>query len=92
MNKIAKTGPNLKNFDELESPEVDSAQEPPYYRLPCGASAWDVMAEIGVLDAFLLGNAIKYALRAGRKPGESAEKDLAKARHCLDKMMREAKK
>lgn len=29
-------------------------------------------------QGFLKGNAIKYALRAGRKPGESAEKDAAK--------------
>ena len=44
---------------------------------------WDVIAD-WELDYFL-GNAIKYISRAGRKEGESLEKDLRKAIHYLEK-------
>lgn len=49
------------------------------------------METIDIIDAYVehpvsfsLGNVIKYVTRAGRKTGETATKDLAKARWYLD--------
>ncbi len=37
-------------------------------------------------DAYLLGNVIKYVDRAGKKDGEDAEKDLAKANNYATRL------
>jgi hypothetical protein len=68
------------------SPAPSTDRTPDHYR---GASCPSCGATIGPkhlaadLD-FLLGSVIKYAFRAGRKPGESALKDLLKCRDFLD--------
>lgn len=47
-----------------------------------------------IIDAFGLdfygGNALKYLLRAGRKPGTDRVEELKKARHYLDEMIQRA--
>jgi hypothetical protein len=47
-----------------------------------------------IIDAFGLdfygGNALKYLLRAGRKPGADVVEELKKARHYLDEMISRA--
>lgn len=47
-----------------------------------------------IIDAFGLdfygGNALKYLLRAGRKPGTDVVEELKKARHYLDEMITRA--
>lgn len=47
-----------------------------------------------IIDAFGLdfygGNALKYLLRAGRKPGADVVEELKKARHYLDEMITRA--
>ncbi len=49
-----------------------------------------------IIDAFDLdfygGNALKYLLRAGRKPGTDKVEELKKARHYLDEMIERAKR
>ena len=53
--------------------------QPNYYQLPSGKYLEDFIAAKGM--SFALGSAVKYKWRAGKKDGESFEKDLAKARH-----------
>jgi uncharacterized protein DUF3310 len=49
-----------------------------------------------IIDAFGLdfygGNALKYLLRTGRKPGADRAEELRKARHYLDEMIQRAEK
>lgn len=50
------------------------------------------MMPFDIIDAFGLdfyaGNALKYLLRAGRKPGVEAAEDLKKAQHYIAEMIR----
>ncbi len=52
-----------------------------YYRLPSGRQLEDFIADNQL--SFALGSAVKYLFRAGRKDGESATKDRAKADHFI---------
>ena len=52
-----------------------------YYRLTCGRYLEDFIAWKR-LD-FAEGSALKYRWRAGKKDGETAEKDTAKMRHYV---------
>lgn len=53
------------------------------------------MSPFAIIDAFGLdfygGNALKYLLRAGRKPGVSAVEDLEKGLHYFSEMVERAK-
>ena len=53
--------------------------DPDYYRLPCGKYLEEFIA-YKRLD-FMTGCAVKYMWRAGKKDGESNEKDLKKCNH-----------
>lgn len=49
---------------------------------------WELMHAVLTHDEFLgfiKGNMIKYALRAGRKPGITADEDINKYRHYKEK-------
>jgi len=52
--------------------EVD---HPQHYQLPGGVEVIDLIEDM----SFCLGNALKYLLRAGKKPGVLMETDLMKA-------------
>ncbi len=52
-----------------------------YYRLPSGWQLEDFIAHNRL--SFAEGSAVKYLWRAGKKDGESAEKDMAKAEHYI---------
>lgn len=54
---------------------------PDYYRLPDGRDLEDFIFEHNL--SFPVGSALKYKWRAGKKHGESREKDLAKAAHYI---------
>ena len=51
-----------------------------------GVQPWDLMVAQGDGIPFARSSILKYVARAGKKPGESAEKDLRKARWYLDRM------
>lgn len=53
----------------------EEVHHPAHYQLPGGGEVLDLVEDM----PFCLGNAIKYLLRAGKKPGVSAETDLKKA-------------
>lgn len=53
--------------------------DPDYYRLPCGKYLEEFIAYKG-LD-FMTGSAVKYMWRAGKKYGESDNKDMNKCGH-----------
>ena len=59
----------------------EQVTEPEYYEVADGVMHWDY----GQWLPYLIGCATKYLERAGRKPGESALKDLIKARNYLRK-------
>jgi len=62
---------------------ADNVVSPGHYHLPGGLQAWEVIEdELGADGALAYhrGAKMKYRIRAGRKPGASAEQDLAKAR------------
>jgi hypothetical protein len=67
---------------------VEAVDHPAHY-----GGADDPFEPIKIIEArgwgegFCLGNAIKYLLRAGRKPGQSAVQDLKKARWYLDRLI-----
>ncbi len=72
--------PTLPNAVDLDKPD---AINPPHYK-----DGWSNGAEVIDLTEhldFSSGNAVKYICRAGKKPGESALKDLQKARWYLDR-------
>ena len=52
-----------------------------YYQLPCGKFLEDFIWYKGL--NFAEGSALKYAYRAGKKDGESAEKDHEKMNHYI---------
>lgn len=54
---------------------------PDYYRLPCGRDLEDYIFHRRL--TFAEGSALKYLWRAGKKDGESREKDLAKYEHYV---------
>lgn len=53
----------------------DSVDHPAHY------TRWPVeVIDLTERETFLIGNVLKYALRAGAKPGSAYEEDMAKAR------------
>ena len=62
----------------MNNEQIDNTD---YYRLPSGRQLEDFIAEKRL--SFAEGSALKYLYRAGKKDGESAEKDRAKAEHYI---------
>jgi hypothetical protein len=71
--------------DQLHPPTAAESYEqvdaPAHYRLPGGIEVFDLIEDL----PFCLGSAIKYLLRAGKKPGTDADIDLRKAAFCLQR-------
>lgn len=65
-----------------ENTEKYNAIDPEYYRVNDAYEPWKIIDAYG-LD-FYLGNALKYVLRAGRKPDNSYTQDLKKAIKYLE--------
>jgi hypothetical protein len=53
----------------------EEVSHPDHYQLPGGIEVLDIVEGM----SFNLGNAVKYLLRAGKKPGVPMETDLKKA-------------
>lgn len=62
----------------MNNEQIDNTS---YYTLPSGRQLEDFIAEHGL--KFAEGSALKYLWRAGKKDGESAEKDRAKVEHFI---------
>jgi hypothetical protein len=63
-------------------PEEDLALNPSYYQAE-GFDLQDVIEAFGL--GYTAGCAIKYLVRAGRKPGNSRLQDLRKAGRCIER-------
>ena len=63
----------------MNNEQIDNTS---YYALPSGRQLEDFIADYGL--KFAEGSALKYLWRAGKKDGESAEKDRAKAQHFIN--------
>lgn len=74
LTPLKKEVSPLGNYEKVEHPKHYNTSD---------IEVWDAIAAWN-LD-FFLGNVVKYAARAGKKPGESAVSDLLKARNYLDK-------
>lgn len=62
---------------------------PSYYEVTIDDYTFDCDQVIHALGMdFHTGNAFKYLWRAGKKPGEPREKDLDRARHYINKMLK----
>lgn len=59
---------------------------PDYYKTAAGTDVFAILND-EELFAFAKGNVLKYVIRAGRKPGEMAIKDLGKALDYLQVMV-----
>lgn len=69
--------------DAVHRRVVDMVGSPPHY-----AEGWSNGAEVIDITehlSFALGNVVKYAARAGKKPGADALEDLRKSRWYLDR-------
>lgn len=75
MKDIAET-PEKKKNDKIFS-KPDNKQN--YYNSKSGMSTMDVIEDFGIENDFYLANALKYILRAGKKPDNSVTSDLEKA-------------
>lgn len=62
----------------MNNEQIDNTD---YYRLPCGKYLEDFIADFNL--SFAMGSALKYMWSAGKKDGESKEKDLKKAGHYV---------
>lgn len=57
----------------------------PHPRISDDADVIDVIQAFGL--SWELGSALKYLVRAGRKPGVSRERDLTKALECVQRSL-----
>ncbi len=78
MSEQSTTGPRQEDLGPS-----DEVRYPDHYRWIPGIECKDVVRHF----PFMLGNAIKYIWRAGRK-GNAKLKDLRKARECIDDEIR----
>lgn len=62
-------------------PNNNQVNNTSYYMLPSGDQLEDFIEAMGM--GFAKGSAVKYLWRAGKKDGESADKDKAKAEHYI---------
>ena len=69
--------------------DYEKVKDPKHYQGDGGLSALDVINAFGFGRGFALGSAIKYILRAGKKPDESAITDLKKAVVYLESVIKE---
>lgn len=63
--------------------QPDPVNSPPHYVGDTGLEVIDVIEGFGLTGSFLLGNVVKYVLRAGKKG--DALTDLKKARWYLER-------
>lgn len=78
VEEYTERGKTMKNSEKTENPD--------YYLLPCGRYLIDFMV-LKKLD-FLSGSALKYIWRAGKKDGESKEKDMKKCDYYCEAISR----
>lgn len=76
--------PNCSDVPEIS---YESVNNPSHYLGKNGIYADDMIDAFGFGEGFRLGNAIKYIIRAGKKPGESAIQDLEKAKNYIQKQI-----
>lgn len=72
-----QNGPSRSRPRQADDPSqpYEEVDHPNHYQLPGGIEVLDIVEDM----SFNLGNAIKYVLRAGKKPGVPLETDLQKA-------------
>ncbi|MBQ6738030.1 MAG: DUF3310 domain-containing protein [Synergistaceae bacterium] len=88
-NLIANVKIEFKNGSLLEmSTETDKTIKPDYYKITTGLECIDIIEGLGLGDEFVLGNAIKYLTRAGKKYGETIDTAINKAVYYLERFLK----
>lgn len=92
----ANTIPQVTPFDAKGNYHIEDASAPntkyydEHYASMAGLEPIELMQLVLSLPefvGFLKGNIIKYSMRAGKKQGEAAEKDIAKAKRYTEWLM-----
>ena len=73
---------------ETEAEPYEEINAPQHYALMEGVEVIDVIEAMGMGIIFCWSNAIKYILRAGKKPGTPSLKDMRKAQYYLNRLVR----
>lgn len=88
-NLIANVKIEFKNGSLLEmSTETDKTIKPDYYKITTGLECIDIIEGLGLGDEFVLGNAIKYLTRAGKKYGETIDTAIDKTVYYLERFLK----
>lgn len=86
INKIVAPSPDFGPV-EHEAERYEEIDRPDHYRIEIDGHVFDVIDLIDATDSgFHIGNALKYLIRAGRKPGVEAVTDLRKAAYYAGRM------
>lgn len=65
----------------------DQVKEPAHYQSESGLQCIEVIAAMGHMESFCIGNAVKYLWRAGKKSRDTYIQDLKKARQYIDMLI-----
>lgn len=92
----ANTIPQVTPFDAKGNYHIEDASAPnkhydEHYASMAGLEPIELMQLVlspAEFIGFLKGNIIKYTMRAGKKQGEAAEKDVAKAKRYVEWLMK----
>lgn len=71
----------------MKQEPYEEINAPPHYSLFDGVEVIDVIEVLGMGVAFCWSNALKYLLRAGKKPGVPALKDVKKAQFYINRLV-----
>ena len=83
--KYAEWKKFMERDEEKKDKEMNDKFKPDYYKLP-GNEISDVMDLISHLNLdFMVGSALEYIIRAGKKPDVQESDDLTKAVECLQR-------
>ena len=71
--------------DKVINQEID---RPSHYDSKGGRDVIDIAEEFGFINNAYVFNIVKYCVRAGRKPGNSALQDILKAKAYLERYVK----
>ena len=84
---------SCNNFEIMLGIEIKNDIKPNYYRRMIKKVSIDALDIIQAFNLnFALGNALKYILRAGNKPGQLREVDLRKAKEYIERELNDLEK
>lgn len=89
MGEFIPMSEELKNLPPPPRKQYDNIN-PDHYKGGNGLESINVIEEFNL--SFALGNAVKYILRAGKKPGQPKEQDIKKSIWYLERELKNLNK